>query len=174
MGTRLIGDAYIAILPQVNAAEFRGQASAGVNSALAALRPKVKVGADTTPAQAKIAGLQALIDKLDTTILLTGDTSQLMGKLGEIEGMADNVKHVLQNMDPDGDISGMVAKLAEVEGEAQGLQGKLQNLDPDGNFTSMVAKVASLETDADALRHELKNLDPNGDFSAITAKMVST
>ena len=172
MGTRLIGDAYIAILPQVNAAEFRGQASAGVNSALAALRPKVKVGADTTPAQAKIAGLQALIDKLDTTILLTGDTSQLMGKLGEIEGMADNVKHVLQNMDPDGDISGMVAKLAEVEGEAQGLQGKLKNLDPDGNFTNMVAKVASLETDADALRHELKNLDPNGDFSAITAKMA--
>jgi hypothetical protein len=198
---RLIGDAFIAILPETSA--FRSQADAQIKRSLGTLNPKVKVGADTGEAQAQVAKLAALIKSqkfsdidvglntrnammdaeglLDALMALreraedipvSTDDSKALSNILTMSAAAERLAEQLVDMKADADITPILAKYYALDAKTKQLQADMSHLDPDMNPDVAISKLAELRVGADQLNQRLMNLNVDANDSQALAKFA--
>lgn len=82
----IIAQAWVRISPDLD--DFRNDLNAKLRAALSGLRPMVKIGADTSEAQAKIAQVAALADGTTGTIRIGADTSAALAAIEAVKAAA--------------------------------------------------------------------------------------
>lgn len=201
MAGRLIGDAFIAILPETTA--FRSQADAQIKRSLGTLNPKVRIGADTKDAQTQVAKLAALIKSqkfsdIDVGLNTRGAMMDAEGLLGALLALRERAEDIpvstddskalssilgmsaaagklaeqLVNMKADADITPILAKYYSLDARTKQLQADLSHLDPDMNPDVALTKLAELRVGADQLNNRLMNLNVDANDSQALAKFA--
>lgn len=193
MAGRLIGEAYISILPQTDA--FGAQTEAEVKKALAALKPTVdlrpvlnKAGLGAAEAQlkgvtdnvdlgvtidqAKLASLKASIDAY-----LKNQTADIGVSISPVQlaAVKAGLDSVLNSGSMKIDTKAAVSSLTALRATVAELSGKLSGLRADVDDTAAEAQVAALQVKAEALDKALAKAGQNGatDFAPFEARMLA-
>jgi hypothetical protein len=199
---RLIGDAYVAILP--NTDTFRTLADAQIRRELGTLHPDIRIGADTAPATAQVAKLAALIKAqkfgniqlgLDTSdalmsvaglntalgvlrdraenIPVSTDDSRALASIFSISVQADKLAEQLGDVEVDADITPILAKYYTLEDKTSQLEAALSHLDANMDSDAAIEKLATLRADADQLNMRLSTMVAGVDDAQALSKLVA-
>jgi SLT domain-containing protein len=167
---RLIGDAYIALLP--DATMFRADADAKIKAALAGLRPTVKITGDAADVNAKIAAIAAALKGLNSEASLGINTDRAIGDIASLNAAVEGLIARLDSIPVTMDDSRSLAKIYTLIAGAEGLRAQIEDLgDADFDINRALAKFYSLDAQAKTLQAGLSDLDPNMSTAAFDAKM---
>lgn len=170
-GERLIGDAYIAILPDVS--YFRTRAAAEINSALAGQKFTVPITGDTRDVTAKIAAIAAALKGLNSKAKIDLNTKQAIADVAGLEAAIVGLWDRLENIPVDLDDSKGLAKLYGLMAGSDALAKQLEDIgDADFNINKALAKFYTLEAGAKALQDQIANLDANVNDAGANAHIL--
>lgn len=171
MPDRLIGDAYIAILPDVS--YFRTRASAEINSALAGQKFTVPITGDTRDVTAKIAAIAAALKGLNKQAKIDLNTKQAIADVAGLEAAIVGLWDRLENIPVDLDDSKGLAKLYGLMAGSEALAKQLEDIgDADFNINKALAKFYTLESGAKALQEQIAHLDANVNDAGANAHIL--
>ena len=231
MAERLIGEAYISILPE--GAGFRAKVDSIVNTTIRSIKPEIPVGADTKRAVGEVEAFKKLIQQMRPTIepgigvvafqadkevilkglqeiqkrassiLLTGDDTQLASKIFKLRGEASDLANKLDELNCNINSDKAMAQLYSLRSQLEDLQDKSSHLDidfdekaatthlatlqayleklhaeadsisVDADDKQALAAFAALNVRAQKLRHELNNIPISADMAPIEAKILA-
>ncbi len=168
---RLIGNAYIALLP--DATMFRADADSKIKAALAGLRPTVTLTGNTKDIDAKIAAIAAALKGLDSEATLGLNTDRALGDVAGLSAALDALVARLDNIPVSLDDSRALAKLYSILAGVNTLSKQLEDLgDADFDIDKALAKFYTLDASAKVLAADMSDLTPDMDVAKMTAKVA--
>jgi hypothetical protein len=168
---RLIGDAYIAILPDVS--QFRTRGAAEINAALAGQRFSVKVTGDFGDVDKKVAALAAALKGLNGQAKIDLNTKQAIRDIAGLEAAIVGLWDRLDNIPVDLNDSKGLAKLYGLRSASEALAKQLEDLgDADFDINKALSKFYTLEAGAKSLQEQVSHLDANINDAAANAKFA--
>ena len=117
MAGRNLGDAFVVISPETST--FLAELTTKVKAAVSQVKPEVKVGADTKPAEAAMAALLARVKTLAATLAgmrADVDTKAEEAKIARMQAQAMMLDKTLRNMKADVDSAGIMSAEARMLG----------------------------------------------------------
>lgn len=161
---RLIGEAYVAILPET--AQFGPDADAKIRQALNTLHPNIELGASINKAAlaASVATIKSQLAAIrGNDIGLNFDNRQAISSVTELESevlaLRDRAKAIPLSID---DSKGL-ATFYSLDAKAAELQKVLETLDPEMNPTKWLGQFYNIESQVKVLETQLSHMDMNGD-----------
>lgn len=167
--TRLIGEAYIALL--ADASLFRTDADAKIKAALGGIKPKIPITADMGDVDKKISALAAALKGLNGEAQIELDTRGAIRDVAALEAAIVGLWDRLDNIPVDLDDSKSLAKLYTLIGGADDLAKRLETLGADVDITKALAKFYALEAGAKTLEESVAHIDPELDITVALAKI---
>ena len=170
MAGRLIGEAYISLLP--DSSLFRAKASSEVNAALAGLRPSVKMTADTGDVVAKISAIAAALKGLNKTANIDLGTKGAITNLAALDAALTALRDRAENIPLDMNDTRGLAKLYGLLAGIDALEEQASNVNADFNINRAISKLYTMETGVKALEDAAQSIRTNFNIDEATAHLA--
>lgn len=140
---RLIGDAYIAILP--DATMFRPDLDAKIKSAMAGFKAKIPVTGDTSDIDKKIAAVAAALKGLNGQAAIEFQTKEAIADIAGLQLALSKLKDRAENIPLDMDNTKAIAKTYSVLAGINALSKQAESMRADFDINRALAKLYTME-----------------------------
>ena len=197
---RMLGDAFVVVGWEPNAAAMRADLKARVKAATSGIDPTITVNtdiksvtaaiaslaarlktlrlsADSTQAEAAVARLQARLaavgDKV-SKLTVTADTSKLDAQIAAETAKLATLRKQASNLQMNANTARAAAKIAGLQKQAADLYGKLDKLEADVDINAALTKIYAIEAEVKALQSRYSVIEFKANTDDLNAKITAS